>query len=76
MDARGPHTYLGVGNGSSTWIKVQIDRARLLEHCDHEVIAGPPEGGAGNRRARTDHDLTLDAAKHIGMMSGTDNGTP
>ena len=46
---------------------------RLIEGRDylsHNFVENPSSGG----RPRTDYHLTLEAAKHIGMMSGTDKG--
>ena len=73
VDARGLWLFLGVGKDFSTWIKVQIERARLLEHRDFEVLPLLGENPSGGR-PRTEYLLALDAAKHIGIMSGTDKG--
>lgn len=44
MSARDLHAFLRVGKDFSTWIKVQIARARFLEHQDFEVL--PLKGAA------------------------------
>ena len=72
VNARDLHGFLEVQKDFSDWIKVQIERARLVEHRDFEVF--PFLGEKSGGRPRTDYYLTLDAAKHIGMMSGTDKG--
>jgi len=72
VNARDLHAFLEVGKDFSNWIKVQIERARLVEHRDFEVFALLGENSGG--RPRTEYALTLDAGKHIAMMSGTDRG--
>lgn len=62
VNARELHTFLGVGKDFSTWIKAQIERARLVEHPDFEVFAAPPKRGAGNRGQKTEYALAIDAA--------------
>ena len=53
-----------MGKDFSTWIKKQIERARLVEGRDYTTIAVPPFGGAeGNRGVRIDYHLTIEAAK-------------
>lgn len=86
VNARDLHAFLGVGKDFTTWIKAQIDRARLGDGRDFvEVYAQKgenptrevfpqkgvnPSGG----RPRAEYHLTIDAAKHVAMMSGTDKG--
>jgi phage anti-repressor protein len=51
----------------------QIERVRLLENRDFVVLAQKgvnPKGG----RPSLEYHLTLDAGKHVAMMSGTDKG--
>lgn len=75
VNARELHEFLEVGKDFSTWIKVQIERARLVENRDYVTVTSPPKGGAaGNRGVRIEYHLTISSAKHIGMMSGTDKG--
>jgi len=75
INARDLHEALGVNKDFSDWIKVQITRARLLDGRDYTAIGIPPKGGAvGNRGFRVEYHLTLDAGKHVAMMSGTDKG--
>lgn len=70
VNARDLHQSLGSKDEFSCWISDQVKRARLYENRDFEVsreIPGNPRGG----RPRTEYALTLDAAKHIAMMAGT-----
>lgn len=53
VDARRLHQLLGVGKDFSTWIKVQIERAGLVEHEDYREV--PPQvrvSGSGGRNRR------------------------
>ena len=74
ISGRDLHAFLEVEKDFSDWMKAQIARARLVQHRDYEVFAAPPERGAGNRGSRVEYALTMDAAKHIAMMAGTDKG--
>lgn len=75
MNARDLHEFLGVGKDFSTWIKKQIERARLVEGRDYTTTTAHPFGGAeGNRGVRVEYHLTIDSGKHIAMMSGCDKG--
>lgn len=70
VNARDLHGFLGLARDFNQWMREQIERARLVDGRDfqsyEDVGLGP--------RARREYALTLDAAKHIGMMSGTDKG--
>lgn len=70
VNARDLHAFLEVGKDFSTWIKVQIERARLSENRDYVIFTQKGE----YRKPLTEYAFTLDAAKHIAMMSGTDKG--
>lgn len=70
VNARDLHSFLGVAKDFSDWIKAQIKRARLVEGQDYVVF--PLKGEKG--RPTLEYSLTIDAAKHISMMSGTDKG--
>ena len=72
VNARDLHEFLEVQKDFSDWIKVQVERARLVEHRDFEVF--PFLGGNSGGRPRQEYALTPDAAKHISMMSGTEKG--
>ena len=73
VSARELHTTLESKADFSTWAKLQIERARLVEGRDylpHNFVEQLPSGG----KHKTDYLLTIEAAKHIAMMSGTDKG--
>lgn len=77
VDARDVHAFLKIGKDFTNWVKAQIDRARLAEDRDFVIIDGSlAQKGEQSRVAhnRKDYFLTIDAAKHIGMMSATDEG--
>jgi len=61
-----------VGKDFSNWIKKQIERARLVEGRDFIAITGSPKRANGefNPKPSVDYYLTIEAAKHIAMMSG------
>jgi len=73
VNARDLHAFLGVGKDFSNWIKKQIERARLVENRDYLVFAQKGENIEGGRPT-TEYHLTLEAGKHIAMLSGTDKG--
>lgn len=60
----------------SSWIKAQINRARLLENRDFITLTQKGERKPGVRGASfsKEYFLTLDAAKHVVMISGTEKG--
>lgn len=74
VNARDLHGFLGVSKDFSDWIKVQIERARLNEGQHYATGVFPQKGENPGGRPRTEYFLTLDAAKHIAMMCGTDKG--
>lgn len=84
---RDVHAFLDVRKDFSDWMKAQIERARLKEGRDYVIEVSPQKGvnpstqncaqsdqRVSGGRPRTEYHLTLDAAKHVGMMSGTDRG--
>ena len=58
------------------WIKAQIARARLAEEREYftETSSRRNQTGRGGDRRSKDYFITIDAAKHIAMMSGTEKG--
>ncbi len=76
VNARELHGNLGVGKDFSTWIKNQIVRARLLEGQDFIKVTEKGERKSGVRGAsiKKEYYLTLDAAKHIAMVSRAQKG--
>lgn len=78
VNARDLYAFLGIEKDFTSWMSVQIKRARLIEHRDFETIEIliSPEKGSAKARVRIgkEYALTLDAGKHIGMLSGTERG--
>jgi phage anti-repressor protein len=79
INARDLHAFLEIGKDFSNWIKAQIERARLVQDRDFvKETSIAQKGDSGNQRLsgkeKVEYHLTLDAAKHIGMMSGTEKG--
>lgn len=74
FDGRNLHADLGVGKDYTNWVKAQIKRARLVENKDYVVFAqkGVNPGGG---RPTAEYHFTLEAGKHIAMMSGTERGS-
>lgn len=81
VNARDLHAFLDVKRDFSTWVKDQIERARLVKGRDYTSV--PIKGDAiindlaGLRPGldyTIEYHLTLDAGKHVGMISGTDKG--
>lgn len=72
VSARDLHAFLGISRDFNQWMREQIERARLISGRDYLFYedVGNPSGG----RPRKECTLTLDAAKHIAMMSGTEKG--
>lgn len=71
VNARELHAELEVGKDYSNWIKAQIVRARLVEDRDYITVA---QKGAGGKFVPIEYFVTVEAAKHIAMLSGTDKG--
>lgn len=73
--ARELHEYLGVAKDFTSWIKAQLKRSRLIDGRDYisGVFTQKGENPLGGRPMNEYH-LTIDAAKHIAMMSGTEKG--
>jgi phage anti-repressor protein len=73
INGRELHRELGVGKDFTNWAKAQIKRGRLHENRDYVVLAQKGENLSGGRPS-SEYHFTLEAGKHIGMMSGTDHG--
>lgn len=72
-NARDIHKELGVKKDFSDWVKVQINRADLVENADYVVIHQKgvnPQGG----RPLDEYHMTIESGKHIAMMSATAKG--
>lgn len=78
VDARVMHGFLGVGKDFSDWIKAQVVRARLVENRDYVKL--PQKGEVTNQQVTTsvgnriDYHLTIRAATHVALISGTEKG--
>jgi phage anti-repressor protein len=70
-NAREIHEELEVKKDFSDWIKAQIKRADLTENEDFLTV---PQKGAGGKFDSIEYHLTIEAGKHIAMMSGTPKG--
>lgn len=65
------HARLEIKQDYSNWIKAQIVRARLIENVDFVRFA---EKGEANNATLIQYALTIESAKNIGMMCGTEKG--
>lgn len=74
VNARQLHTGLGVKKDFSNWIKAQILRARLVENRDFALVAQKGEQLPSGAKHLIEYHLTIESAKHIAMMSGTEKG--
>lgn len=73
VNARELHASLGITKDFSTWVKSQIKRARLVENIDFIKLTQKGELSATGQTV-IDYHLTLESAKHIAMMSGSEKG--
>ena len=72
VSARAVHATLNVGKDFTSWLKSQFERGRFAEGVDWVLTQKGvnPQGG----RPQHDYLLSVDCAKHICMLSGTDRG--
>lgn len=73
VNARELHSFLQSKQDFTSWIKVQIERAKLLENQDFIVLTKKGENSKGGRPSK-EYYLTINSGKHISMLSGTDKG--
>ena len=73
VSARALHRGLGVRRDFTGWIKAQIKRAKLIEGEDFVKLTLKSELSATGQKFN-DYLLTIDAAKHVALMSGTTRG--
>jgi len=73
INARELHTFLEIGKDFSSWMKVQINRADLLENKDYVVLTLKGEQVSG-AKTKTEYFITITSASDIGMMSQTAKG--
>lgn len=71
IDGRKIHAFLEIGKDYSNWVKAQIKRAHLVENEDYIRFA---QKGEANNATQVDYHFTLEAGKHISMMSGAAKG--
>lgn len=74
VNARDLYAFLGVRKDFSDWVKVQINRAHLIENEDYAAFPQKGEQEYQGVKTRVDYALTLEAGKHIAMMAGTPKG--
>lgn len=74
FDGRDLHGDLGVSKDYTSWAKAQIKRARLVENKDYLKLTQKGELSATGQ-TRHEYHFTIEAGKHISMMSGTDRGS-
>jgi phage anti-repressor protein len=73
VTARDLHDYLDLTKDYTSWIKVQLKRAHLIENEDYIVFTQKVEGSLGGR-PQSEYHLTFDAAKHVALMSNAAKG--
>lgn len=71
VNARDLHQGLALKKDFSDWIKAQIKRAMLTEGTDYVTVH---QKGVGGKFDSIDYHLTIEAGKHIAMLSGTEKG--
>ena len=85
VDARKLHKALDIKKDFSNWIKAQIKRGMFDENIDYITIAQKGDGqirqnsrgiwiDEKGRVVSVEYFITLETAKHISMMSGTQKG--
>ncbi len=78
VNGRELHGVLEVNKDFSSWVKNQIERARLIEGRDYIKLT--QNGELTNQQVTTtvgnkiEYFFIVDAAKHIAMLCGTDKG--
>lgn len=73
VNGRELHRELGIGKDYTNWAKAQIKRGGFIENSDFVVLAQKGVNLAGGRPSAEYH-FTVEAGKHIGMLSGTPKG--
>lgn len=74
VDDRDIHKFLGLDQDFSHCIKYQIKRARLVENRDYILLTDFSEQDKWGGSNKTEYYLTIDAAKHVAMISGKEKG--
>ena len=73
FDGRHLHSDLGIAKDYTSWAKAQIKRAKLEENRDYLLTLEGEQHPSG-MKWKSEYHFTIDAGKHIAMMSGTDRG--
>ncbi|MDN6883911.1 antA/AntB antirepressor family protein [Variovorax sp. CAN2819] len=73
VNGRDLHRELGIGKDYTNWAKAQIKRGGFVENSDYVVLAQKGVNLTGGRPSAEYH-FTVEAGKHIGMLSGTTKG--
>ncbi len=71
FDGRDLRAELGVKKDYTGWAKAQIRRGRLVEDRDFVTYT---QKGVGGQFDSSEYHFTIEAGKHIAMMSGTERG--
>lgn len=74
VSARELHRALGVRRDFTSWIKAQVKRAGFVEGEDFVLLTNQGERTGRGGHNRADYLLTLNAAQHLALMSGTPAG--
>lgn len=72
VNARELHAFLGLARDFTNWVKANIKRARLVENRDYVISYVDVGNKVG--RPPMDYHLTVDACKHMSMLSNTEKG--
>lgn len=73
FNGRDLHADLCISKDYTNWVKAQIKRAQLVKNQDYVVFAQKGVNRSGGRPA-SEYHFTIEAGKHIAMMSGTARG--
>jgi phage anti-repressor protein len=74
INGRELHRELGVGKDYTSWAKAQIKRAHFEKNRDFVLLTQKGEQLASGAKWSTEYHFTVEAGKHIGMLSGTPKG--
>ncbi len=73
IDARGFHSFLGVGRDFSNWIKDRIELGLFIEGKDYVVFASLGENHQGGRPLK-EYGLSISMAKELSMLERNEQG--
>lgn len=78
VNARELHGFLEIGKIFASWIQYQISRTRLIKNRDYitvQTLSTPNMVSSKSRpQVMIEYHLTIDSAKHVAMISGTEKG--